>query len=174
MAGNACRSSFYGLSKIMIIKNIFSQNLQNLLADEIYSLIKKDGGLAVRDLVYLRKKIAEGGIFIAFEKNKITGFIIKEKLPGNYRELRSWLVVPQKRGEGVGRKLLDLTVQEKNKIYLLASFNIKAVRVAKSVGFEEVALFKLTPKILMYYLLTRKPHSYLRHIFKEKSVILIK
>jgi ribosomal protein S18 acetylase RimI-like enzyme len=89
---------------------------------------------------------SEKNTFVAVSKDKIVGtFYIKENQPGLGSHIAngSYMVAPEARGKGVGRKMGEFSIEEAKRLGFYAmQFNFvvksneKAVKLWKSLGFE--------------------------------------
>ncbi len=89
---------------------------------------------------------SEKNTFVAVSEDKIVGtFYIKENQPGLGSHIAngSYMVAPEARGKGVGRKMGEFSIEEAKRLGFYAmQFNFvvksneKAVKLWKSLGFE--------------------------------------
>ncbi len=89
---------------------------------------------------------SEKNTFVAVSEDKIVGtFYIKENQPGLGSHIAngSYMVAPEARGKGVGRKMGEFSIEEAKRLgfhamqfNFVVKSNEKAVKLWKSLGFE--------------------------------------
>ena len=158
----------------MEIRRSFDQSTAASIANKIYKIISQTRGLTFRKLAYLKKQLENGSVFVMFEKEKLVGFIIKERLFNSYYEIKSWYVIPKFRKKGIGRLLLKKVTSSRNDKYLMASFYDNPIKIALKEGFRKVTLLQLPFSLTVKFLLSRSSKSIIKHVFHRKSTLLVK
>lgn len=82
-----------------------------------------------------------GNVYVFLEGEEVIGFasVYKEKKPNNYF-IESIYVIPEKRNQGIGKKLLLAVTKDYSSHYLNLETNVvnhSAIRFYKKAGFEE-------------------------------------
>jgi hypothetical protein len=159
----------------MVIKNKFYSKDIDYISQQIYIAIQKEKNLTKRPLEYIKKGLKIGIFYIALEKSdQVIGFIIKEKLISNYYEIKSWYIIPNKRYCGIGNRLINFALSDKNCYYLSVTFQSKMIDILGHYGFKQISLLYLPTNVLIRYLTTRNWFSILTHIFIKRSYLMIK
>lgn len=140
---------------------------------EIYKIIKSDLNLTDRTLDNIKYLIGKSLFYICFDQNRhVIGFIAKEKIWGNYYEVKSWYVLPKYRGTGLSDKLFLKIIEEGDNNYIAGTFNKKIVKRLKEYRFNTIKLSGLPLRVMLCYLLTRNLGSIRKHIFKKSYLLL--
>lgn len=159
----------------MDISNSFSEHEIPQIAGKIFSHIHSEPHLTNRSMSYIYKLLRSKAFFIMMDKKKqVKGFIAKERLSGNYYELKCWYIVPSERNRGLSKKIFDAATQDKRHTYLLATFQKEIAETLKMDGFQPISFINLPANVLLRYLITRHWSSILRHLFIRKSYLIIK
>ena len=159
----------------MDIKNKFTKEDSKRLSKQITLLISQEDSLTNRGIKEIEGLIRNNSFFVALgAENKIKGFIVKEKLIQNYYEIKCWYVVPSFRKKGLAIQLLNSAVKDNGHNYIGVTFQDKIVQKVGSFGFKPTSLVKLPPGVLLAYIFTRRPASILKHLFRRKSILLLK
>lgn len=158
----------------MRIENKIKKDDYERISSQVHLLINKESRLTKRSRKEIKKLLENDNIFLAFDKDKVIGFIARENIYKNYIELKSWFVVPELRNKGVGRKLLKEVISEKGFIYLIATFYDGVISIFKKEGFIKISLLKLPTLLVVKMLFTRNTKSLFKHMFRKKSTLLIK
>lgn len=159
----------------MRILNKFPDRQIEVIAGQIHQMILREINLTNRNLGYIKRMLKNCFFYISLEKeDKINGFIAKEKLIGNYYEVKSWYVTPENRGSGLADKLLLKSIEDLNNNYLSNTFETYIVIKLKSYGFKQISISDLPWKVILYYILTRNVNSIIKHLFSKRSYLLLK
>lgn len=158
----------------MLFKNNFQEEEIYQLSNQVCRLIKNEPQLTNRKLRTIRDWMRSGSLYAILKGNRLIGFIVKERITGNFYEIKSLLVRRKERRKGWGEKLIRETVKEKSANYLISTFQGNIVRKTAKFGFKETTLTKLPLKIALKYVLSKKLISLFKHLFKKRSVLLIK
>lgn len=158
----------------MLIRNKFQKRKVDRLSKQVFHLIKNEPKLTNRSLGEITKWIEGDSLHIALEGDQILGFIAREKITNNFYEVKSLLVRKEYRRKGLGDKLMEEAVKEKEVNYLISTFQEKIVRKAAKLRFKKTSFIKLPLIISLTYISTKKLGSVLKHGFKKKSYLLVK
>ena len=158
----------------MEIRRSFDQSSAASIANKIYKIISQARRLTFRKLAYLKKQLENRSVFVMFEKEKLVGFIIKDRLFNSYYEIKSWYVVPKYRKKGIGKLLLKEVISGRDNKYIMTTFYRDPITIALKEGFRKVSLLQLPFSVTAKFLLSRSPKSIIKHIFRTKSTLLIK
>lgn len=91
---------------------------------------------------FLTSSLEKGGKIYAFlENGLVIGFvdIYKERKPNNYL-IESIFVIPEKRGQGIGKLLLSKVIEDHPNSFINIGTNVSnssAINFYKKIGFEE-------------------------------------
>lgn len=156
------------------IRNLFKVNEVDEISLVIRNYIGKETNLTKRTDREIRRWLMQEDMYIAFSKKEILGFIVCEKILGNFYELKSWFVEQKSRKKAIGKALLLRVISNKKKTYIASTFQEKIVEKLKRYGFVEKTVWTLPVHVLIWYIVTRNVSSLHKHIFKKKSILLIK
>lgn len=157
----------------MRILNNFSENEIPLIAKQIREIIRNEEDLTKRDIKEIERLLKQSSFYIATENNNICGFIARKRLIGNYYEIKSWYVIPAYRGNGLGDKLFKEATADSQQIYLCATFKEEILNKIKLYNFEQIKLLDLPVRVLIAYITNRSWKSILKHLFINRSYLLI-
>lgn len=158
----------------MEIKNRFNELELKEIAQQIHDTIESEQLLTSRTLASIRGLLRANNCYISLEKNDILGFISQKNISDQVVELQSWYVVPSRRNQKIGSKLLQKAINDTTKVYLASTFSPKIAETLHEFGFIYTKLHKLPLHIALKYLSERRITSVIKHLFKTKSYLLIK
>jgi hypothetical protein len=159
----------------MDILNSFPQDKVSDVAGQIFTYIQNEPELTNRSLHYIENLLRKKSFYVMMgAKKHIVGFIAKEKLAGNYYELKCWYIIPSERKKRLSEKIFLAAIQDKKHIYVGVTFQKEIVDKLKQYGFRKISLINLPPLVLFKYLSTRQWRSIIKHLFVRKSYLIIK
>lgn len=159
----------------MVILNKFTHDQIPIVADQICFLIRQEKNLTNRSKTWIEKLLKKQLFYVAVEGNlMVCGFIAKEALINNYYELKCWYVVPNLRNTGLAQKIFAKAIIGNQQKLFCVTFLPVVVKKVEYFNFKQIALFELPPAVIISYLLTRQRKSVIRHLFYQKSYLLIK
>lgn len=158
----------------MVIRNEFTNQEIGNLTEQLYDFIKSEQQLTDRKKSNIKTLIEKKSFYIAMEDNKVCGFIAKEYLAHNYYELKCWYVIPSHRSTGLSIELIKQSTSDTTHIYLGVTFQKDIIDKLAPYGFKHINLLHLPLSVLWKYIATRSWKSILKHLFKNKSYLLIK
>lgn len=157
----------------MRIKNSFQRAEIHGLSKKVHKLIHSESELTNRKLKKIEKWLERRALFIAFIKDEVIGCVAKDKIDGNFYEITSWFVEKRYRGRGIGKRLLQEAIKEKNMNYVISTFQKKAVKKITKLGFKKTYFSDLPLKIAVRYVMKKNVSSILKHVLKSRSSLMI-
>jgi N-acetylglutamate synthase-like GNAT family acetyltransferase len=159
----------------MDIKTFFSDKERNNIAFQIYSYIYTEPKLTRRSISYIKAMLRSNSVFVLCNKNNmVKAFIIKERLWQNFYEIKSLYIAPSYRGNGVAAKLITKAIANIDHRYLSVTFDQRIAKMLISYKFKTTTLLSLPGPLLFRYITTRRLSSVIKHLFKKRSILLIK
>lgn len=137
--------------------SLTSSNYRHVRFSSIISgVTKKNKYLSYRSPSEVESAITKGYFLLAFEKEKLAGWIERMQIWKNWWGLFSLYVIPAYRKKGVGTRLLEsVTLIHKNDFIYVATYNSWVEKKLEFLGYKRISRSKL-------------PLSFLWNILKKR------
>ena len=158
----------------MVILNSFSTQDILIIARQIHNIILTDSNLTNRSLDEITKLLKKNSFYVYLNRNVVCGFLSRERLIGNYYEVKSWYVTPTYRNTGLADTIFKKATEDPSKFYIGVTFNLTITNKVKKFNFHQIAMTNLPLKVLVAYIASRSLTSIFKHLFINKSYLLLK
>ncbi|WP_028980815.1 GNAT family N-acetyltransferase [Sporocytophaga myxococcoides] len=143
--------------ELEMIKELFKEYEQYLNTDLCFQSFKEE----LQSLPGCYSS-PDGGLWLAFDNNKPVGCVALKKQDSKYSEMKRLYVKPEYHGNGIGKKLIEATIQKSRELgYEFVRLDVLpkseiAIAIYKSLGFSPIPPYYQTNQEVYFFELKLK------------------